>query len=111
MAFPLFQVDAFTDRPFAGNPAAICLLGEGPVPGDAWHQNLARELNLAETAFLRRRNGGVDEFLARLRSEHETSAVPGRFFEMPDHFRIGMGVDSEMFAEGLRRMGMALESP
>jgi aspartate/methionine/tyrosine aminotransferase len=62
------------------------------------------------TAFLRLRNGGVDDFLTRLRSEYETSAVPGRFFEMPDHFRIGMGVNSEMFAEGLRRIGIALEA-
>jgi aspartate/methionine/tyrosine aminotransferase len=59
------------------------------------------------TAFLKLRNGDADEFLARLRSEHETSAVPGRFFEMADHFRVGMGVDSEMFGEGLRRVGDA----
>src|SRR5215471_2008717 len=37
----------------------------------------------------------VDAFLERLRSEFDTSAVPGRFFEMPDHFRIGMGVNTE----------------
>jgi hypothetical protein len=61
------------------------------------------------TAFLRLRKGKVDEFLARLRSEYETSAVARKFFEMPDHFRIGMGVNTEMFAEGLRRLGMALE--
>jgi len=60
------------------------------------------------TCFLRLVNGDVDEFLATLRAEHETSAVPGRFFDMPDYFRIGMGVDSEMFAEGLRRMGLHL---
>ena len=52
--------------------------------------------------------GDVDAFLARLRAEHETSAVPGRFFEMPECFRIGMGVNSEMFAEGLRRVEEAL---
>jgi aspartate/methionine/tyrosine aminotransferase len=52
--------------------------------------------------------GGVDAFLERLRTEYDTSAVPGRFFEMPDHFRIGMGVNSEMFAEGLRRISAAL---
>jgi PhzF family phenazine biosynthesis protein len=47
---PLYQVDAFTDRPFAGNPAAVCLL---PAPRDnAWMQNVAAEMNLAETAFL-----------------------------------------------------------
>ena len=41
--------------------------------------------------------------------EFDTSAVPGRFFESPDWFRIGMGVDSTMFAEGLARVGRALE--
>ena len=44
------QVDAFTDRPFAGNPAAVCLL---PSPRDSkWMQHVAQEMNLAETAFL-----------------------------------------------------------
>jgi aspartate/methionine/tyrosine aminotransferase len=60
------------------------------------------------TCFLRLPNGDADTFLERLRSEHETGAVPGRFFEMPGHIRIGMGVDSGMFAEGLRRLGLAL---
>lgn len=45
-----FQVDAFTAQPFAGNPAAVCLLAE---PGDeAWMQRVAAEMNLSETAFL-----------------------------------------------------------
>lgn len=43
-------VDAFTDRPFAGNPAAVCRL-TGPVD-ETWMKNLAREMNLSETAFL-----------------------------------------------------------
>ena len=59
------------------------------------------------TSFVRLRNGKADVFLERLRSEFETSAVPGRFFEMPDHFRIGMGVNTKMFAEGLYRVGRA----
>jgi aspartate/methionine/tyrosine aminotransferase len=50
----------------------------------------------------------VDEFLERLRTQFDTSVVPGRFFEMPDHFRIGMGVNTEMFAEGLNRISRAL---
>jgi aspartate/methionine/tyrosine aminotransferase len=57
------------------------------------------------TCFARLTNGGSEEFIARLRAEFETSVVPGRFFEMADYFRIGMGVNSEMFAEGLRRFG------
>ena len=60
------------------------------------------------TSFLKLRAGNVDTFLERLLSDFETSAVPGRFFEMPDHFRIGMGVDTEMFAEGLNRLSRAL---
>jgi len=60
------------------------------------------------TVFLRLQNGGTDAFLNRLRGQYETSVVPGRFFEMPDHFRIGMGVDSAMFREGLRRISLAL---
>ena len=50
----------------------------------------------------------AEEFLVRLRSEYETSAVPGRFFGLDDHFRVGMGVNSAMFAEGLQRVAHAL---
>jgi PhzF family phenazine biosynthesis protein len=46
----VIQVDAFTDEPFAGNPAGVCLL-DGPVP-KWWMQAVAREMNLSETAFL-----------------------------------------------------------
>jgi len=50
MGLDLYQVDAFTDRPFAGNPAAVCLL---PAPRSAsWMQSVANEMNLSETAFL-----------------------------------------------------------
>jgi predicted PhzF superfamily epimerase YddE/YHI9 len=50
MALPLIHVDAFTDTPFAGNPAAVCLLDR---PREAsWMQALASELNLPETAFV-----------------------------------------------------------
>jgi aspartate/methionine/tyrosine aminotransferase len=60
------------------------------------------------TSFVRLLSGDADVFLERLQSEFDTSAVPGRFFEMPDHFRIGMGVNTEMFAEGLNQIGRAL---
>jgi PhzF family phenazine biosynthesis protein len=46
---PLFQVDAFTDRAFAGNPAGVCLL-DGPADS-SWMQAVAAEVNVAETAF------------------------------------------------------------
>jgi predicted PhzF superfamily epimerase YddE/YHI9 len=48
---PVFQVDAFTAEPFAGNPAAVCLLEQEAEPG--WMQRVAAEMNLAETAFVR----------------------------------------------------------
>jgi aspartate/methionine/tyrosine aminotransferase len=44
-----------------------------------------------------------------LREKYEMSVVPGRFFELPAHFRIGMGGDSEAFTEGLDRLGQALD--
>lgn len=47
---PLYQVDAFADRAFAGNPAAVCLLPE--ARDDDWMRAVAREMNLSETAFL-----------------------------------------------------------
>ena len=50
---PLFQLDAFTDGPFTGNPAAVVLLPAGdPWPPDALAQAIAAENNLSETAFL-----------------------------------------------------------
>lgn len=58
MAQRIIQVDAFTDRPFAGNPAAVCIL---PEPADeAWMKDVAREMNLSETAFLVGHDGGYD---------------------------------------------------
>lgn len=46
----IWQVDAFTGKPFAGNPAAVCIL---PEPHDAsWMQDVAAEMNLSETAFI-----------------------------------------------------------
>ena len=68
----------------------------------------AVETKWGTTLFPRLLNGEADAFLERLRFEFDTSAVPGRFFEMPDHFRIGMGVNTEMFAEGLNRIDRAL---
>jgi len=58
MPIRIVQVDAFTNRPFAGNPAAVCVLGE-PKP-DQWLRDVAREMNLSETAFLWPRDGEFD---------------------------------------------------
>lgn len=56
MSQRIFQVDAFTQDPFAGNPAGVCLL-EAPHSED-WMQRVAAEMNLSETAFVRRRSDG-----------------------------------------------------
>ena len=50
MSVRIVQVDAFTLRPFGGNPAAVCVL-ESPA-SEGWMQHVAREMNLSETAFL-----------------------------------------------------------
>ena len=50
MALRIVQVDAFTAKPFAGNPAAVCLLAH--AADKRWMQDVAREMNLSETAFL-----------------------------------------------------------
>jgi len=58
MGLTITQVDAFADRPFAGNPAAVCILEQ---PRDeAWMQLIAREMNLSETAFLVKRGQRYD---------------------------------------------------
>lgn len=47
---PIYQVDAFTRKPFSGNPAAVCLLNA--PQSDKWMLSVAQEMNLSETAFL-----------------------------------------------------------
>ncbi len=50
MAQPIYKVDAFTDKPFAGNPAGVCILPR--KISEDWMKAVAREMNLSETAFL-----------------------------------------------------------
>ncbi len=52
------QVDAFTAKPFGGNPAAVCIMTQ-PAE-EKWMQNVAAEMNLAETAFLFRQDDGFN---------------------------------------------------
>lgn len=54
----IVQVDAFTDKPFGGNPAAVCVLAA--PQSDEWMQNVALEMNLSETAFLVAQADGYD---------------------------------------------------
>jgi len=56
MPLRIVQVDAFTNRPFGGNPAAVCVLPEAPT--EQWMRDVAREMNLSETAFLVPQDGG-----------------------------------------------------
>lgn len=60
--------------------------------------------------FPRLRTGNAESFCTRLRENYETSIVPGSFFEMPAHFRIGIGGDTAMVAEGLQRIAAALDA-
>ncbi|GGZ50500.1 oxidoreductase [Streptomyces inusitatus] len=53
-------VDSFTDRPFGGNPAGVCLLPAGPWPEDQWMRRIAAEMNHSETAFALPSAAGAD---------------------------------------------------
>jgi predicted PhzF superfamily epimerase YddE/YHI9 len=58
MGLAIYQVDAFADRPFTGNPAGVCPLPTPGFPAAGWMQAVAAEMNVAETAFLVRRGDG-----------------------------------------------------
>jgi hypothetical protein len=61
------------------------------------------------TAFPRWSGGDTQRLDDRLRETYDTSVVPGRWFEMSDHFRVGFGLPTEDFKEGLKRLGLALD--
>ena len=59
LKYTLSTIDAFTDEPFKGNPAAVCIIPDGePFPHDDWLLFMAQEMNLSETVYLRRREEG-----------------------------------------------------
>src|SRR4029078_10678631 len=60
VTLPIIQVDAFTDEPFGGNPAAVCVLPD--ARDAAWMQRVGGEMNLAEAAFLRHRSNDGASF-------------------------------------------------
>jgi len=60
------------------------------------------------TVFPRLKRGSAAEFVTRLREKYETSVVPGEFFELPQHFRIGFTLPTESLREGLERISRAL---
>ncbi len=75
---------------------------EGPALLEVTEANFSvRRALLAPTA--------VDRLCDLLREKYETSVAPGRFFEMPDHFRLGIGGSTEITAEALARLGAALD--
>jgi aspartate/methionine/tyrosine aminotransferase len=61
------------------------------------------------TAFPRWLGGDAQRLDDHLRERYDASVVPGRWFEMPDHFRVGFGLAAEDFDEALRRLGAALD--
>lgn len=65
--------------------------------------------NYGTTAFPRWSGGDTERLDALLRERYDTAVVPGRWFEMPEYFRIGFGIAPDDFEEGLRRLGSALD--
>jgi aspartate/methionine/tyrosine aminotransferase len=61
------------------------------------------------TAFPHWAGGDTQRLDDHLRSRHDTAIVPGRWFEMPDHFRLGFAYPTEQFEEALRRLGAGLD--
>ena len=59
--------------------------------------------------FPKLRSGDVETFVRLLREKYETSVVPGKYFDMPQHLRIGIGGDPDMTREGLERFALALD--
>jgi aspartate/methionine/tyrosine aminotransferase len=64
---------------------------------------------LGSIMFPRVKQGSAEPLCKLLREKYETSVVPGRFFELPEHFRVGLGGDTETLAAGLSRLGSALD--
>jgi len=64
--------------------------------------------DVGPVCFPRIRSRSADDFCARLRAEYDVGVVPGRFFDMPDHFRIGFGGPTEDLRAGLKRLSQAL---
>ncbi len=60
--------------------------------------------------FPRLRRGNVDDLCAMLRNEFETTVVPGNFFEMPDHFRMGVGLATDAVLESLQQLSRGLDA-
>lgn len=69
----------------------------------------ARPLEFGTTVFPKLLSGSVDSFCELFRNKYEGTVVPGSFFEMPEHFRIGIGGETEPLRESLAQLGGALD--
>ncbi len=69
----------------------------------------ARPLEFGTTAFPRLLSGSVERFSELFRNKYEGTVVPGSFFEIPDHFRIGIGGETEALEQSLERLRAALD--
>jgi aspartate/methionine/tyrosine aminotransferase len=67
------------------------------------------EHRFGTVSFPRLREGTAAPLCRLLEAKYDTAVVDGDFFEMPEYFRIGLGAQPEAFAEGLRRLGLALD--
>src|SRR6185436_18979898 len=67
------------------------------------------EHRFGTVSFPRLRAGTAAPLCRLLETKYDTAVVDGAFFEMPEHFRIALGTDPERCAEGLRRLGLALD--
>jgi aspartate/methionine/tyrosine aminotransferase len=65
--------------------------------------------NSGTIMFPRLQQGSSEELCRLLKEKYETSVVPGSYFEMPAHFRVGLGGSTELLVEGLERLGKALD--
>jgi aspartate/methionine/tyrosine aminotransferase len=93
-----------------GNPAMLernRSLFNGFVAGRADLECMRAEHGI--TAFPRWSGGDTARLDAVLRERYDAAIVPGRWFDMPDHFRIGLGLPTEDFEEALNRLGSALD--
>jgi aspartate/methionine/tyrosine aminotransferase len=107
--------------------ASVVALRELPRIAESVHTRLDRnravlhrffdsraELDVARepfgtVAFPKLTRGTVARMCEIAREKYETTVVPGEYFEMPDHFRIGIGGETDLLEEGLRRLGLALD--
>jgi len=69
----------------------------------------APQFEYGTVSFPRWKHGSADQLCDLLRDKYETTVVPGRFFEMPQHFRVGLGCETDVFEAGIKRLGQALD--